>query len=96
MKGMLFGKGKVSLINSAASLVYSGKWERNCPHGFGVETYYCNNVKVGEYEGPYSMGVRHGCGNFTFPNQMTVLREYRFGKLASGFETKPLIFTHSV
>src|SRR5690606_37937980 len=77
-KGELSGKGKLSLINSA-SLTYSGKWKQNCPHGFGVEIYYFDDMKSGEYEGTYHMGLRHGCGSFTFPNQMAVLREYRFG-----------------
>jgi hypothetical protein len=72
--------------------VYTGDWINNLKHGIGKMTYNMAEPpadgdedkpvepKIGEYQGYWENGRRHGEGVFTYPNGDVYSGWWRFGK----------------
>jgi hypothetical protein len=50
-------------------------------HGRGVESFWNG---MGQYDGPFQRGVRHGVGIFTWPDGHQDLWTYMHGKKVAG------------
>lgn len=70
--------------------LYKGEWIKNMKHGIGKMTYNMSGppkddekqpeLKVGEYQGYWENGRRHGEGLFTYPNGDVYSGWWRFGE----------------
>jgi radial spoke head protein 1 len=72
--------------------IYHGEWIKNLKHGIGKMIYNMQGppkegdedkkpeVKVGEYQGYWENGRRHGEGVFTYPNGDVYSGWWRFGE----------------
>jgi len=58
---------------------------------FKSEIFCLNNKFNGKYEGIYNKALKHGCGIFTWPSGLKMMREYENGKLISEKEMTPEI-----